>query len=382
MDKSSMVISCQRSNIVRFMMIITICVWCFCPMSAEAKRQSEVSKRLGKIQKEYPDNSRFDDWVSVENWTGGGCNALVMYATLKVFHNAYTPDCSTYRRIDKSASVMDNSDMKRLFYKAKAGDVVRFRNEKEDTHFAIFLSSSDYGVYLYEANFGSKNRVKDNNFWPWWAMKDWTSGGATEVEVYRSKNYNQVNQKKAARNCEKGSRLTVEGITYEVTKNAGFGGEVKVVRLEDYYDSSTLRIPDCIFTDNMSEQGWNCNYSGEADYGQGKNINYQLTYKVTAIGSHLLNSIDDLDCNETVRWNQKKTVRTVEIGSNVKKIGAKAFQGVCTIHIRSKRLKKIHQTAFAGTDKNLLIKVPASRIKTYKKLLTDKGQSDKSIISK
>ena len=348
-------------------MLIILCVF---PITVNAKGKSEVAKRVAIVQKEYPNNSKFNGWVSVCGESGGGCNGLVMYTTLKVFHNAYTPGCNTYKHIGKSTSTKNTKALKKLFKKAKVGDVVRFRNGYTDAHFAIILSVSNQGAYLYEANFGSKNKVKNKHLWSWSVMKSWPAGGATRVDIYRSKNYDKVNKKKAAKNYCKGQTIVVEGLKYMVTKNSGFGGEVKLIGVEEnYYMDDVIRIPNCIFADNIDEKGLNCNYSVESEYGKGKNLSHQMTYKVTAIGKNALD-------------NKEDGVSTVVIGTNVKSIEAYAFKGISVIQVKSKNIKRVNELAFAGTDESLIIKVPASKYKSYKKLLSGKGQSTKASITK
>ena len=356
-----------------FLFVLIFCIFGMIsaiPITVVAKEKNEVAKRIAIVQKEYPNNSKFNGWVSVGEKSGGGCNGLVMYTTLKVFHNAYTPGCSTYKHIGKSTSAKNVQALKNLFKKAKVGDVVRFRNGYTDTHFAIVLSVSSQGAYLYEANFGSRNKVKSNHLWPWSAMKNWPSGGATRVDIYRSKNYDKVKKKKSAKNYSKGKTIVVEGLKYIVTKNSGFGGEVKLVGVEeDYYTDNVIRIPSCIFADNTDEKGLNCNYSVKAEYGKSKNLSHQLTYKVVAIGKNALDNIED-------------GVNKVVIGTNVRSIEANAFKGISVIQIKSTNIGKVNKLAFAGTVENLVIKVPVSKYKNYKKLLAGKGQSANAVVTK
>lgn len=328
----------QKKKIFAGLVVTILCVLFVFPMTTEAKGKSEVAKRIEKVQKQYPENSTFDNWVSAPGYSGAGCNGFVMYTTLKVFHNMYTPSCDTYNHIGKSASTNNTDEMKELFKNGKIGDVVRFRNGYQDAHFAILLSVTDEGAYFYEANFGGKNRVKYNNLWRWSVMKSWPTGGATRVDLYRSKNYNKVNKKKSAKNIKKGKMIKASGIQYVVTKNTSFGGEVKVVGIESsYYSSSMIEIPNAIFMDNMSEEGLNCNYSTMLSYRDEENVNYQLTYKVTSIGSN-------------------------------------ALRDVSAIRIWAENLKNVNKKAFTGATDGLVIEVLPSKYKKYKKLLSNKGQ--------
>lgn len=80
-----------------------------------------------------------------------------------------------------------------------------------------------------------------------------------------------------------------------------------------------------------------------------------------------------------------KALKHVVVGKNVTKIGAKAFQGckkLKAVHIRSAVLKSIGNGAFKGIDKKAAVKVPAKKLKSYKKLLKGKGLSKAAKIKK
>ena len=65
------------------------------------------------------------------------------------------------------------------------------------------------------------------------------------------------------------------------------------------------------------------------------------------------------------------------LGSGVKTIGSKAFMKdklLKTITIYSAKLTKVGKSTFKGIHKNAKIKVPAKKLKAYKKLLKGKGQ--------
>ena len=73
-----------------------------------------------------------------------------------------------------------------------------------------------------------------------------------------------------------------------------------------------------------------------------------------------------------------KKLKSVTLGKNVKQIGSQAFYGcknLKKITITSKTLKKVGNKAFKGINKKAKIKVPKTKIKTYKKLLKGKGLS-------
>lgn len=95
------------------------------------------------------------------------------------------------------------------------------------------------------------------------------------------------------------------------------------------------------------------------------------SFKVTSIG-------------ESAFKNCKK-LSTVSIGSNVTAIGTNAFSGdsaLKKITIKSVKLTKVGKNSFKGINKNAVIKVPASKLKSYSKLLKGKGQGSKVKITK
>lgn len=73
----------------------------------------------------------------------------------------------------------------------------------------------------------------------------------------------------------------------------------------------------------------------------------------------------------------KTKITHVTIGSNVSRIGAAAFKNckkMKNITIRSTRLKSVGKNAFKGIRSKAKIKVPARKLKAYKKILKGKGQ--------
>ncbi len=91
------------------------------------------------------------------------------------------------------------------------------------------------------------------------------------------------------------------------------------------------------------------------------------SYKVTAIGANV--------------WKNDKTLQSVVIGKNVKKIGAKAFFGAKNLKkvtIKTKSLTSVGAGAFKGVAKKITVKVPAGKKKVYKKLFKKKGLPTKT----
>ncbi len=83
-------------------------------------------------------------------------------------------------------------------------------------------------------------------------------------------------------------------------------------------------------------------------------------------------------------YNCKKA-KTIQIGSNVKKIGKKAF-GNCKslkkLEVKSKKISSVAKDSFSGINKKAQIKVPASKLKKYRTLFAKKGQRSSVKIKK
>ena len=82
-------------------------------------------------------------------------------------------------------------------------------------------------------------------------------------------------------------------------------------------------------------------------------------------------------------FKNNKTLKSVTIGRNVRKIGKQAFYNckkLRNITIKTTSLKKntIGSKAFTGTYKAVKVKVPAKQMKLYKKILRQRGMSAKA----
>ena len=136
----------------------------------------------------------------------------------------------------------------------------------------------------------------------------------------------------------KNTKFTRGGIVYKVTKSSAKKKEVSVVG----YKKS--QFPGDITLDAVDYEGYR--------------------FKVTAIGKNAFK-------------NYRKFI-SVEIGADVKKIGAGAFYGCSkmgTILFNRKKYtaKSIGKNAFAKIRFNAFVVVPKKRISAYKKLLKKKG---------
>ena len=93
-----------------------------------------------------------------------------------------------------------------------------------------------------------------------------------------------------------------------------------------------------------------------------------VTYKVTAIADNAFKNC--------------KKLTTVRIGTNVSRIGKRAFNGcknLKSVKINSKKLtkKSIGTSAFKGISSKAVIRVPKSKLKTYKSYLKKSGVNGK-----
>ena len=94
-----------------------------------------------------------------------------------------------------------------------------------------------------------------------------------------------------------------------------------------------------------------------------KSANGKYTFKVTAIA------------NKAFKGDKK--LKKVVIGKNVQTIGKSAFEkatNLKSITIKSTSLKKVGKKAFKGIHAKAKIKVPAKKLRSYKRLLKGKGQ--------
>lgn len=144
---------------------------------------------------------------------------------------------------------------------------------------------------------------------------------------------------------KKGTTFTVKGYKYRVTSNFVKNPTVTVVG----YKNKKLAKVNVVSA-----------------------VNYKkVNFKVTAVGNKAFK-------------NQKKT-KSIVIGKNVKTIGTQAFAGdskVKKIKVKSIVLSKVGSKAFTGIDKKAVIKVPAKKLKSYKKMMKNKGQKKTVKITK
>lgn len=81
-------------------------------------------------------------------------------------------------------------------------------------------------------------------------------------------------------------------------------------------------------------------------------------------------------------FKNNKKLKKVIIGENITKVNANAFAGcksLKNVTIKSKSLKSVGKNAFKGINKKAVFKVPAKKLKAYKKLLNSKAGIKKSM---
>lgn len=144
---------------------------------------------------------------------------------------------------------------------------------------------------------------------------------------------------------EKNSTLVLGNARYKVTKSAKTGGTVTFVAPSSTKNKS-FTIPSTVKVNGY-------------------------TFKVTAIGGN--------------SFKNNKSLTSVTVGKYVQTIGSNAFLGsskLKTIKFTGTYLKKVYGNAFKGIYSKATIKVPSSKLTTYKKLLSGKGQAKTVKITK
>ncbi len=324
-------------------------------ISFEAKTKTIVEQRLEEIEKLYPQDSTFDGWVRGGHIEYGGCGGLVAFATNKIFHNTYYDDSPNYKKVG-SASTTSTSAMQSLFKKAKVGDVIQwYRSSGSTAHLALFMSYTSTGIKIYEANFGGINQVWYNHFWPWGGMDDWPSGGATTVTVYRSKNYNKVNEGKAAVKLQVG-----EVVEYNYEYNNSFTGDYGKTNIKFKILDNSINNPLAVITSSKYETNTdnklelpkaiyyvNGNVSLGSTYLESEYLNYNEYYKVVTTDELAPKKVKNVTVKNktkgalTVSWKKTKDTTGYQIFRSTEKNGTYT------------KIKKIKGSATTFTDKTV-----------------------------
>ncbi len=137
---------------------------------------------------------------------------------------------------------------------------------------------------------------------------------------------------------KKGTKFTVTGYKYTVTSNLKKKPTVSITGYKNK-KLKKIAVPATVKYKNVS-------------------------FKVTAITKKA--------------FQGQKKAKSAVIGKNIETIGASAFAGdgkLKKITVQSTVLKKVQAKAFKGIYKKAKIKVPAKKLKAYKKILKGKGQA-------
>lgn len=145
----------------------------------------------------------------------------------------------------------------------------------------------------------------------------------------------------------KGYRFTSGGLKYKVTKKAvgKKKGEAEVVGASKK-KTRNVKIPETVKVGSYH-------------------------YRVTSIGQKA--------------FYNKKSLKSVVVGKNVRTIKNKAFcncKALKTITFTRKKQTKVGKLALKNIHKKAVIKVPASKVKAYRKWLKGKGQKSTVVIKK
>ena len=179
----------------------------------------------------------------------------------------------------------------------------------------------------------------------------------------------------------------------KVTKSGADGGTVQFVKTKDA-KAKTVAIPDKVTVDGIT---YKVTSIAANAFKNNKAVTKVVIGKnVAAIGSGAFSG-----CTRLKKVTIGKNVTAIgakafyncsgltalTIPSKIEKIGKCAFEGCSslkTIRINTKLLtaKTVSEDAFSGIPASTVIRVPESRLKTYKILFVKKGLDKKAVIKK
>ena len=157
--------------------------------------------------------------------------------------------------------------------------------------------------------------------------------GTATVTITGKGNYTGTIKKQFKISIAKSSSYTINGMKYKVTNAKIDGtGTVELVSIGSNSKKSTIVVPNTIKISNK-------------------------TFRVSSIGSKV--------------FRKNTYVKKVVLGKYITNIGQESFYGcnqLKTIEIKSTNLKSVGKNAIAKMYKKAYIKVPSSKLKTYKNL--------------
>lgn len=191
----------KKKAVCRVIAVLWATIFLFGTLAPESVQAAAVANRIKAVSGTYPNGSYYNSYETVtvekngyqQSIIGHECAGFVMYVTRQVFQDTYYTGSPSYRQIYRTVSTKNTSEMKRLFSRAKIGDVIRWTGNG-GRHQAIFLKKSNLGIQVYEANFGNDyNRVWYHHLWSWNNRTLWTST-ASNVSVFRHKDYAKIDR--------------------------------------------------------------------------------------------------------------------------------------------------------------------------------------------
>ena len=172
---------------------------------------------------------------------------------------------------------------------------------------------------------------------------------------------------KVTRAVSKNHKITISGKKYQVTDARSKKGTVAITGLSSK-KAETLSVPNTVKI-------------------------YGITYKVTSVGKNAFRELSKLksakvgDNVTTIGYGafyKCPALKSVTLGKNVKSIGNHAFcrdVKLRTLTLNGTALMKVGEHVLYKAA-NLTIKAPSSKVKTYKKLFTNKGTKNFKVVKK
>ena len=172
---------------------------------------------------------------------------------------------------------------------------------------------------------------------------------------------------KVTRAVSKNHKITISGKKYQVTNALSKKGTVAITGLSSK-KAETLSVPNTVKI-------------------------YGITYKVTSVGKNAFRELSKLksakvgDNVTTIGYGafyKCPALKSVTLGKNVKSIGNHAFcrdVKLRTLTLNGTALTKVGEHVLYKAA-NLTIKAPSSKVKTYKKLFTNKGTKNFKVVKK
>lgn len=198
---------------------------------------------------------------------------------------------------------------------------------------------------------------------------------------------NPVTEKEEDTTIKTGMKIPVNDFVYQVTSTAAGKKTVSVISGK-VKSSGKLVIPGSV---NIKGTSYKVTaIAAGAFKGKAKLKSVQIPKSVTSIGKEAFKGCKKLSKItggagiKTIgksAFRNCKALTGIKLGASLQTIRESAFAGckkLKSISIASKKLKKVEKKAFNGISAKAEIKVPAAKLKAYKRLLTKKSVGYKS----